>query len=336
MFLSNEELQERIEQLLRMQFEECEGGDPVLCRFVQELSTAHLHPLLAGGKRIRPKIVVLMATALGGATAMELALPSAIALELVHTYSLVHDDLPCMDDDDLRRGKPTTHKVFGEAKALLVGDGLLTQAFQVLSSNSRGGNGETHVLRSIVASEAVFLLSQAAGSSGMVLGQWIDMSSFSDDEKNSWDLQKGIANLKTGALLGAAFELGVIAGVASVLKSPQTMYSEKVEKLRRAARLCGEKVGLAFQIVDDVLDETSSAQQMGKTVGKDARQEKLTAVRLWGIERARLLAAAETEAALALFDEVFRLGVEVTGVGLCTASSSALLGMVRELLVRQS
>jgi geranylgeranyl diphosphate synthase type II len=308
---------------------------PEADEFVREIVRAHSHPLCVGGKRVRPMVVLLAAGAIGGERALRWGFSAGTSLECVHTYSLVHDDLPCMDNDDFRRGNPTTHRLFGEAKGLLVGDGLLTRAFEILSdvpacvtSIERGRAAEW-------ASLATFVLSSAAGFRGMVFGQWIDMSKFGESQRDSETLWKTIAFKKTGCLLGAAFELGVLSGLAHVLNSEKTLYSKEVEKLRSLARECGGHLGVAFQIVDDVLDVTASSDQMGKTTGKDLQQDKLTAVQLWGLDQARQEAAVETQRAQVLLRELWD-GVRLLGGGTFYPEYADVLeDLVRRLLVRE-
>ncbi len=303
--------------------------------FVQEMVAAHNHPLRAGGKRVRPILLALVAGAIGGDSASRKSLSAACSLECVHTYSLVHDDLPCMDNDDFRRGNPTTHRLFGEAKGLLVGDGLLTRAFEILSEMPAGMSQSERLRAAEWSSLAVRILSSAAGFRGMVLGQWMDMSKFSEAQRRSDELWKAIAIKKTGCLLGAACELGVLSGLAVVLNSGKTLYSEEVETLRSLARECGEHVGLAFQIVDDVLDVTATSEQMGKTTGKDLRQEKLTAVQLWGLDGARREAALETQRAQALLHDVLERSQFLNGGFFHSEYVAALEDLVGSLLVRE-
>jgi farnesyl diphosphate synthase len=217
----------------------------------------------AGGKRLRP-FLVLHSARLFGADAARAA-RTAAAIEVLHTYSLVHDDLPCMDDDDLRRGRPTVHIAFDEMTAVLAGDALLTIAFEILS------DAKTHPSAD-VRMKLVSRLAQAAGSDGMIGGQMIDMlapaKTFGADEIML------LQRLKTGQLFEFSCEAGAILGEAS---DPDR------ERMRAFAR----DMGLVFQITDDLLDVTSSAEKTGKTVGKDAEQGKATLVSIYGIERAR-------------------------------------------------
>ena len=244
----------------------------------QRLAEAMGYSLEAGGKRVRPTLCMLSAEAVGGKA--EDALSCAVALEFIHTYSLIHDDLPAMDDDDLRRGKPTNHVVFGEGQAILAGDGLLTEAFQVIAADA-GLPAERRI-------EAVAVLAEAAGWHGMVGGQSLDLLGEEltrSGQPYGLEHLQLIHRLKTGALLRASLELGAIAaGAASTL--------------RQAAREAGSLLGLAFQIQDDILDATSTEEQMGKRVGKDEGKGKITYPVLLGVDGARRALAETTERAL--------------------------------------
>lgn len=254
-------------------------------RWSKQCSQAHLYPMAAGGKRVRPLLLLLTAHSLGGKEAMALAKWPAMALECVHTYSLVHDDLPCMDNDDLRRGRPTTHKVYGDAKALLVGDGLLTGAFACLAQIP-ADHGP--LLQACIAR-----LSKAAGAQGMVLGQWMDLSAAADSDNVTWDDVSLLHRLKTGELFAASFVLGAMCANALNQKTLSENCNQWAE--------IGYKIGLAFQIIDDVLDETRPSSILGKTAGKDATQNKLTATRLLGLKPATELAhSLSSEAAVTL------------------------------------
>ena len=226
------------------------------------------YSVFAGGKRLRPMLALFGCEAVGGKLAD--AMPVAVALELIHTYSLVHDDLPAMDDDDYRRGRPTCHKVFGEAVAILAGDALLTHAFQVLADPTAGGIPAPRRLQIIAE------ISAAAGSIGMVGGQTMDMQA-EGQELNPTTLLTLHAK-KTGALLRASLRTGALAGVAD-------------EAALAALTLYGERVGLAFQIVDDILDIEGNSAEMGKTAGSDLRKKKATYPAVLGLETARRDAA---------------------------------------------
>ena len=236
----------------------------------QELFDAMRYSLLAGGKRLRPMLTLALCEICGGSA--EEALPFAAAVEMVHTYSLIHDDLPCMDDDDYRRGKPTNHKVYGEAVAVLAGDALLTAAFSQLAAAALPAE---RVVRAVDA------LSRCAGEFGMVGGQVLDINAETRlcTEQEVYDIQ----SRKTGALISAACRLGVIAAGGSD------------EQLRSAVRYA-EAIGLAFQIEDDILDVIGDEKKLGKATGMD--EAKNTFVRLYGIERCRVMIAEQTEIAL--------------------------------------
>jgi geranylgeranyl diphosphate synthase type II len=250
------------------------GGEAV------RLQEAMRYSLEAGGKRVRPVLCLLAAESVGGSA--ESALPCALALELVHTYSLIHDDLPAMDDDDLRRGRPTNHKVFGEGHAILAGDGLLTEAFRVLAAEGSLAP-ESRI-------QATRILAEAAGWRGMVGGQALDLEGEARTRQGgTYDVEhlQLIHRLKTGALLRASLELGAIAAGAQ-------------ESHRQALREAGAALGLAFQIQDDILDATSTSEQMGKRVGKDEGRGKITFPALLGLPGARLALKRATENALCL------------------------------------
>ncbi len=264
--------------------------------FFDEISIAYLYSLKAGGKRIRPLLTLLSAGAFGGLKAIEIARKSALAIEKVHTYSLVHDDLPCMDDDDLRRGLPTTHKIYGEAKALLVGDALLTQAFSLLTStNIDSSDGNNYI------SYLVEDLAEGAGPLGMILGQWLDIS-LTGASQVTWEQIEIVHKNKTGKLLGASLSLGLICGV-STLES--TLQKSDIIELRKNIKEVGILIGLSFQIIDDILDATKSDFELGKTSGKDAMQQKFTAINLLGIKKAEKLSITYTEKAISLLKEIF-------------------------------
>ena len=227
------------------------------------LHEAMRYSLLAGGKRLRPALCLASCEAVGGDP--ERAIAPAVALELIHTYSLIHDDLPCMDDDDLRRGRPTSHRVYGEAMAVLAGDGLLTRAFGVLLEEE-GLGGEARV-------EMGKILATAAGSQGMVGGQALDLAAEGSEDVDIPTLQY-IHTHKTGALFSAACRLGAIAGGAA---------EDVVSNLGKF----GLKIGLAFQVVDDLLDETQGSEELGKKSGKDRARGKATYPRLLGHSESR-------------------------------------------------
>jgi geranylgeranyl diphosphate synthase, type II len=237
------------------------------------------YSVFAGGKRLRPVLVIAGAEAVGGRGAD--VLPTACALELVHTYSLVHDDLPAMDNDDFRRGRPTSHKVFGEALAILAGDGLLTLSFRLLAENVRDGRPPER-LRDVLAE-----LADAAGTRGMVGGQVADIEA--EGRAVSAEALDFIHTRKTAALIRAALRAGAL-----VCGAPAAALG--------ALGAAGERLGLAFQIVDDILDVEGTTEALGKTAGKDQAQRKATYPGLHGLEASRARAralVAEAEAALA-------------------------------------
>ncbi len=238
-------------------------ADGPLARHVEAMR----YSLLAGGKRVRPILCLAAAEALlpEGAAQLEPLLPAACALECIHTYSLVHDDLPAMDNDDLRRGKPTNHVVFGEAAAILAGDGLLSFAFELLADTGSSLPAEARL-------QAVRLLSRAVGPFGMVGGQVLDMEN--EGQEISFDTLRRIHSLKTGALITASVETGaVLAGAGREELSALAGY--------------GRQIGLAFQIVDDLLNVESTTEQLGKAAGSDAQRRKATYPAFFGVEETR-------------------------------------------------
>ena len=236
------------------------------------LAEAMRYSLLAPGKRLRPLLTVLACEAAGGSP--ESAIPAACAVEMVHTYSLVHDDLPAMDDDDLRRGRPTCHKQYGEALAILVGDALLTGAFQVLAESCPPRT----------AAVSIAELAAAAGAAGMVAGQVLDLGAegkvpMTAGPRTADDLE-GIHRRKTGALFLAALRLGLFAAQGERPGGPDPATREALDRFGRA-------FGLAFQIADDLLDVQGSSDRAGKRVGKDAARGKVTFPGLLGVDESR-------------------------------------------------
>lgn len=237
------------------------------------------YSLMAGGKRIRPILTLEFCRVNGGD--IRKALPFACAVEMIHTYSLIHDDLPCMDNDDYRRGRLSCHKKFGEANALLAGDGLLTLAFNLIGNANKTNNTS---LKACV--EATVVLSRYAGMDGMVGGQIIDLE---NENRTITEKQLNeIHSLKTSALLKAACALGVLAADGNE------------EKLKRAESY-GEYLGLAFQTVDDILSETSEEKILGKPIKND--EGKTTYITLYSIEKAKEKAKEYTENALNMLEE---------------------------------
>ncbi len=225
---------------------------------------AMTYSLFPGGKRMRPILAITACRALGGRVAD--VLPAAAGIEMIHTYSLIHDDLPALDNDDLRRGRASSHRMFGEAMAILAGDALLTHAFEVISAYPRGPALAARKLR------AIAVLSRAAGVTGMIAGQVMDLQA--EGRRTSFRTLARIHRGKTGALISASVQIGgILAGAAPA----------RLLALRRY----GDRVGLAFQIVDDILDREASSESLGKTAGKDERDGKATFPALLGIEGSR-------------------------------------------------
>ncbi len=241
---------------------------------------AQRYSLLGGGKRIRPFLVNEVCGALGGDE--QASMPLACAIEMIHTYSLIHDDLPCMDDDDMRRGKPSNHVEFGYANALLAGDALLTKAFATVASADK--------LDASQKAEAVRLIADAAGEKGMIGGQIMDLAG----EKQSYELFSKLLrlhSLKTGALIVCSARLGCLAAGYGA-------DSNVTKKLSEYAA----NIGLAFQVVDDVLDATADEQQLGKSVRSDADNNKTTFLNFYTIEEAMKYARTLTDLAVAALE----------------------------------
>jgi geranylgeranyl diphosphate synthase, type II len=233
--------------------------------FPPVIHDAMRYSLFAGGKRVRPVLAIAAAEAVGAAT-VEL-LPVAGALELIHTYSLIHDDLPAMDDDDLRRGRPTCHKTYGEAVAILAGDGLLTMAFEVLSDPRRLKSIQARTLVSMIREIAV-----ASGVFGMVGGQVVDIQS--ENKEIDFPTLEYIHTHKTGALIRASVRVGAL-------------YAKAGKRQFAALTRYGEMAGLAFQIVDDILDVTGKQEELGKDIGSDLEKGKKTFPSFLGLEESR-------------------------------------------------
>jgi geranylgeranyl diphosphate synthase type II len=260
--------QVRVESLLRERAEKLEssGAPP-------RLAEAMRYSLLAGGKRLRPILCLVFADTLGqNGAGLSVAEDAACALEYVHTYSLIHDDLPSMDDDDMRRGRPTCHKVFGEAMAILAGDALFSEAFVVMASGPEP-------TRAMLCRE----LAVASGASGMVGGQVLDIA---EDRPAQLDYLKRLHRLKTGAMIRAACRMGVIAA------------SGNAEALGRADTY-GDAIGLAFQIADDILDVMGDSHLMGKPVRADAAAGRHTFPAVIGLEDSWALAERKVAEAIA-------------------------------------
>ncbi len=251
---------------------ECDFGESVV-------HDAMKYSLSIGGKRIRPVLVLECCRICGGN--IEDALDFACALEMVHTYSLIHDDLPCMDDDDLRRGMPSCHIKFGEEYALLAGDGLLTRAFGVIA-NSRVARKNP-----MIAVNAVSALSYLAGCNGMIGGQVIDLKN--EDKEATVETLEILDKLKTGALIRCAAVLGCLCAQADDFKT-------------NACIRYAEKIGHAFQVIDDILDVTGDEKELGKPIGSDADNKKSTYVTLLGLEKSEKLADSLTVEAINSID----------------------------------
>jgi geranylgeranyl pyrophosphate synthase len=256
--------------------------NPPACPAV--LSDAMRYSVFAGGKRLRPILTLAAADAIARAAgsspdaAADLALPAACAIELIHTYSLIHDDLPAMDNDTLRRGRPTLHVVYGDGVAILAGDGLQAAAFAVLASEPGGADGEM-ARRKLRVSE---LIARAAGPAGMVGGQAIDLLAAGQVPGHSVVLDaerlRGMHARKTGAIIRASAVAGAVMASGT---------EEQIDAIDRFAA----DIGLAFQIVDDILDVEGSAAELGKTAGKDAAATKPTYPAIFGLNGARMIAA---------------------------------------------
>ncbi len=252
------EKKKTVETALQGYFPEPEG-------LTSDLTKAMRYSLFAGGKRLRPILCIAGAETVGGLGRE--VLPVACALELIHTYSLIHDDLPLMDDDDLRRGKPTNHKVFGEPIALLAGDGLLTEAFSLMTSVDISGKISPQILL-----RAISLISRAAGYDGMVGGQAVDIQW--EGKKADLPVVKFMHIHKTGALITASVASGAILGGAD-------------ESQIEAITSYGEKIGLAFQISDDILDIEGDSKTMGKQAGADEEKGKMTYPAVLGLNESK-------------------------------------------------
>lgn len=239
------------------------------------VSKAMKYSVRNGGKRIRPLLLLEFCRLCGGD--VESALPFACAVEMIHTYSLIHDDLPCMDNDDMRRGKPSCHIKFKEHFALLAGDSLLTYAFSSVLSSSAAKNDPEMTL------EALSVLAEGAGNGGMIGGQVIDLES-EGIQISSETLEK-MDRLKTGALIKASCVMGVIA-------------AHGTDESKKAAATFAEKLGQAFQVVDDILDVIGNEETLGKPIGSDAESEKSTYVSLLGLEMSQIFAKKLTDEAL--------------------------------------
>lgn len=248
------------------------------------------YSLFAGGKRLRPVLCLAAAEACGGK--IEPALPAACAVECIHTYSLIHDDLPCMDDDDLRRGRPTSHKVFGEGIAVLAGDALLTVAFELLAA--------AHGTPRYPVAALVCELAQAAGSRALIAGQVADLEG--EGQPVKLPQLRFIHEAKTAALLTASIRLGAMSANATPAKL-------------EALTAFGKHLGLAFQVIDDILDVTQTSEKLGKSAGKDVAAQKATYPALLGLEKARKEAQKLTAASLGALRPFGKAGETLRAIG---------------------
>lgn len=280
MMPDNEQFSNYLAERVKMVDAALDGYLPIADRLPSELHASMRYSVFAGGKRIRPVLLLAACEAVGGD--LSKALPAACAIEMIHSYSLIHDDLPAMDDDDFRRGQPTNHKVYGEATAILAGDALLTEAFILLSNPDTWDGVATDSCR-----EVIHIFAKNSGSRGMVGGQVVDM----DSEDKAIDLPtlEYIHIHKTGALILASIEAGAIIGGAT---------SEQRSALRRY----GEAAGLAFQVADDILDIVADQSELGKDVGSDLQRGKATYPALLGLNGARQRARELRNVALSALD----------------------------------
>lgn len=267
---------EKLSDLIQNKFIDLKNSFPKEYN-LNEIADAMWYSLMAGGKRIRPILTLEFCRVCGGD--VNNALSAACALEMIHTFSLIHDDLPCMDDDDMRRGKPSCHKAYGEAMALLAGDALLNYAYQLIADDE-SISFETRI-------KLISDLSKSVGVAGMIGGQVIDTTySGGFNDETLLDMY----SMKTGALLKTACKMGCIAAQADAHKI-------------KSAESFAEKLGLAFQIIDDILDISGDEKLLGKPIGSDAESGKVTYASLNGIEKSREFARRLTEEALEMLDE---------------------------------
>jgi geranylgeranyl pyrophosphate synthase len=280
----------------------------------RRLHQAMRHAVLAGGKRIRPALVLAVLQDLGGNPASEAARHAVASIELLHTYTLVHDDLPAMDDDDLRRGQPTVHKAFDEATAILTGDGLQAAAFASAACIS-----QLAVQKLAAAATAVVAGQQddLTGESSLLANESAGATANNTDSADKEELLLRIHRRKTGALLAASLQLGACAAAPDTGSAPDPHLLDHLHE-------AGLNLGLAFQYIDDLLDITGGVYELGKTPGKDQRHDKLTAVRLFGVDAVRDKAEAATNDA-------------ITQLAACSSSGSQHAQIVAQwLLTRQS
>lgn len=255
---------------------------PPVDRYPEIIHEAMRYSVMNGGKRLRPVLAIASCEAVGGDYSA--VLPTGCAIEFIHAFSLIHDDLPSLDNDDLRRGRPTNHKVFGEAVAILAGDGLLAYAFETITQQTKNVPAEVVV-------DVTCKVAAATGMSGMIVGQIVDM--ISEGKKVDHETLKFMHRNKTGALITVSCVTGAMIGGGS---------PEQIASLR----VYGEKIGIAFQIADDILDIEGSEEKLGKPIGSDLENEKSTYPSLFGLAKSKELACqavSEAVAALAGFDE---------------------------------
>jgi geranylgeranyl diphosphate synthase type II len=248
---------------------------PTETTYPENIHRSMRYSVFAGGKRIRPALAIAAFELCGGKAGDERILAASCAIEMLHAFSLIHDDLPCMDDDDFRRGKPTNHRVFGEAVAVLGGDALCIHAFELL-----GRTGDCRIVTEI---------SQALGTDGMIAGQVVDIES--EGKKVGRDVLEYIHTRKTGAFIRASVRIGAMLASAG-------------EEDLQALTTYGDRIGLAFQIADDILDVISTTEQIGKDAGSDEERGKITYPALWGLDESRRIAReliAQAKAALDRF-----------------------------------
>jgi geranylgeranyl diphosphate synthase type II len=277
--LQNERIVERIKQnseLVEKALISYSAGEDKDIGLIFE---AQRYSLLGGGKRIRPFIANEVCKMLGGS--IDASMPLACAIEMIHTYSLIHDDLPCMDDDDMRRGKPSNHKKFGYANALLAGDALLTGAFETVACADS--------LTDSQKAEAVGMIARAAGDEGMIGGQIMDL--FGETQSLEFDKLLRLHSLKTGALIICSAKLGCLAAG----------YGKDSEQSKMLSTYAA-KIGLAFQVIDDVLDVTADEIQLGKSIGSDKDNNKTTFLTYYDVEGAKEYARTLTQEAVACLE----------------------------------
>ena len=302
--MSNSQGFETLELKLRENSDALEGAfieyfeNKEIDKAISPFLATEKYSLLGGGKRVRPFLTNEICVMLGGD--MRASMPFAMAVEMIHTYSLIHDDLPCMDDDDMRRGKPSNHKVFGEAYALLAGDALLTNAFALAASNK--------YTDAKVTARAVELIAAAAGDAGMIGGQFIDL----EGEMRCLSLDELLVlhNHKTGKMI----ELSAVLGCLAAGYGENTNEFEAVQKY-------AQRIGLAFQVVDDILDVEGDEQTVGKTLKSDAENQKTTFLSFFDVNRAKRYAQSLTQEAK----------IEISKIG----KSETLCALAEYLLTRE-